>query len=139
MTGLDNSHIKHKERFDQFQSFANLKFGNLRPIDIDGFMEIHNKLFIFIESKTSDAPFSTGQRIALERLTDAIAVDPNKQAFCVVARHDTPAHEDVDTGNSIVHTYRHNGNWVDITALGYTVKDFIQSLLDTYIYNTGTK
>lgn len=133
MTILDNSHIRHKERFDQFQSFANLKFGKLRPIDIDGFMEFRNKLFIFIESKTIAAPFSTGQRIALERLVDAIAVDPNKQAFCVVARHDTPSNEDVDTGNSLVYCYRHGGQWHDISTLEYTVHDFVESLITTYI------
>lgn len=133
---LDNSHIRYKARFDQFQSFANLKFGNLRPIDIDGFMEIHNKLFIFIESKTFDAPFSTGQRIALERLTDAIAADPNKHAFTIIARHDTPVDETVDTGNSLVHTYRYDRMWIDISMLEYTVHDFIESLINTYIYNT---
>jgi len=133
MTILDNSHIRHKERFDQFQSFANLKFGKLRPIDIDGFMEFRNKLFIFIESKTVNAPFSTGQRIALERLTDAIAVDPEKQSFCIVARHDTPAHEEVDTGNSLVYSYRHGGKWHEVEMLGYTVRDFVESLIAAYI------
>lgn len=137
MTTLDNSHILYKERFNQFQSFANLKFGKMRPIDIDGYMEVHNKLFIFIESKTSTAPFSTAQRIALERLTDAIGADPNKHCYTIIARHDTPVDEPVDTGNSLVDTYRYNNEWVEISMLEYTVHDFIQHLLNTYIYTTN--
>jgi hypothetical protein len=131
-----DKHIQYKERFNQFQSFANLRFGAFRPIDIDGFMEIQNKLFIFIESKSSDAPISRGQELALERLTDAIAHDPKKQVFTLIARHFTPADEAVDTGNSLVHSYRHNGQWVEVSELNYTVRDFIEQLINTYIYNT---
>ena len=130
---MEATHIKHKERFNQFQNFSNIQFGKLRPIDIDGFLEIDNRLFIFLECKSGTTPLSKGQRIALERLTTAIEADPEKLAFCIIARHNTPAYLDVDTGNSLVHTYRHKGKWHDVSELEYTVHDFIQSLIHAYI------
>ena len=130
---MEAQHIKYKERFNQFQNFSNIQFGKLRPIDIDGFLEIQNRLFIFLECKAGDSPLSTGQRIALERLSDAIEHDEEKLAFCIIARHNTPANMDVDAGNSLVDTYRHKGKWHFIADLEYTVHDFIQSLIHTYI------
>lgn len=126
---LDTSHIQYQGRMHQFHNFTNLRFGKLRPIDIDGFLEIRNRLFIFIESKSSGAPFGGAQRMALERLTDAIGDGVNKFAYCIISRHDTPIGCDVDAGNSIVEIYRHDNRWIDISVLEYTVHDFIQSLI----------
>ena len=107
---LDQSHIQYQGRMHQFHNFTNLQFGRMRPIDIDGFLEIRNKLFIFVENKSIGAPFGGAQRVALERLVDAIDSE-DKFAYCIIARHDTPVGQDVDAGNSMVDIYRHNKNW----------------------------
>ena len=131
---LDQSHIQYQGRMHQFHNFTNLQFGRMRPIDIDGFLEIRNKLFIFVENKSIGAPFGGAQRVALERLVDAIDSE-DKFAYCIIARHDTPVGQDVDAGNSMVDIYRHNKNWIDISTLEYTVHDFIQSLIKLHTPN----
>lgn len=51
-----------------WREYANCFPRNIYPTDIDGMIEINNH-FLFVETKLPHAPMPTGQRIALERLS----------------------------------------------------------------------
>lgn len=88
MTELQNTnnHIFWTKRLTQPISFQGLDLGPLMfPTDIDACIEWKNKAYIFFELKTNDKPLSTGQRIALERLTKDIG--QHKYVITLVCEH----------------------------------------------------
>ena len=70
--------IKNRENAAKIKDFGSLRWGKISPTDIDGFIEIGNEKFIFIECKYGDSELPTGQRIALERLVDVVATTRSK-------------------------------------------------------------
>ena len=101
--------IRNRERVQQIRSFAGMRFGAISPTDIDGFFEIRDHVFVFIETKYGDSPLTTGQRKAFERLTDAI--EPPRWALFVVARHDQQLPHDIDVASCAVTRYRWKAQW----------------------------
>lgn len=129
---MPNPHYRNETLVRNFNILTGIKFGNIRPMDVDGFIEIHNKLFIFIETKHGDSPLQGAQRTALERLNDAVHnPDKDKHAFALVVSHDAVG--DIDVANSIVTEYRHNGKWYQIAELEYTTYDFVFNLIQIHI------
>lgn len=127
-----NPHYRNESLVRNFNILTGIKFGNIRPMDVDGFLEIHNKLFIFIETKHGDSPLHGAQKAALERLSDAVH-NPNKEKYSyliVVSHH---AQGDIDVATSLVTEYRHNGKWHQIAELGYTAYDFVYNLINIHI------
>jgi hypothetical protein len=116
---------------NSFNILTGIKFGNIRPMDVDGFIEIHNKLFIFIETKHGISPLQGAQKMALERLNDAVHTPPTKNAYLLVASHESDG--DIDVANSLITEYRHNGNWHWVADLGYTAYDFVYNLIEIHI------
>jgi hypothetical protein len=116
---------------NSFNILTGIKFGNIRPMDVDGFIEIHNKLFIFIETKHGISPLQGAQKTALERLNDAVHTPPNKNAYLLVASHESDG--DIDVANSLITEYRHNGQWHWVAELEYTAYDFVYNLIEIHI------
>jgi hypothetical protein len=100
--------FKNKEYARQLRSFGGLVFGSISPTDIDGCIEYKNKLFIWIESKFGNAKLPFGQRLAFERINDAIEKSGKPSIFIVANHH---AEEDIDLANSIVTEYRTCEKW----------------------------
>ena len=127
-----NPHYRNESLVRNFNILTGIKFGNIRPMDVDGFLEIHNKLFIFIETKHGDSPLHGAQKAALERLSDAVH-NPTKEkySYLIVVSH--YAQGDIDVANSLVTEYRHNGKWHPIAELGYTAYDFVYNLINIHI------
>lgn len=129
---MPNPHYRNESLVRNFNILTGIKFGKIRPMDVDGFIEIHNKLFIFIETKHGDSPLQGAQRTALERLNDAVHnPDKDKFAYTLVVSHNAVG--DIDVANSIVTEYRHNGNWYQIAELEYTAYDFVFNLIQIHI------
>lgn len=124
--------IRSHRLIRSFNDLTGLRFGNIYPTDIDGFLEIRNKLFIFIETKFGDAPIPAGQETALVNLADAIHnPDKNKFAYVLLVSHDCL--DTIDVANGWVTKYRANGKWIDVADLGYSAYDFVYNLIDLHI------
>lgn len=108
-----------------------MQYGNLAPTDFDAFIEFNNKVFIIIETKYLDAQMPLGQRLALERICDAI-YESGKIATVLVTSHDTPEDSDIDLGNSTVTKVRWQNKWVEINS-GEKLNDVVNKLKDKYI------
>lgn len=127
-----NPHYRNESLVRNFNILTGIKFGNIRPMDVDGFIEIHNKLFIFIETKHGNSPLHGAQRMALERLTDAVHnPKDNKHSYLLVVSHNDIG--DIDVANSIVTDYRHNGVWHNTTPYEYNAYEFVGNLIAMHI------
>jgi hypothetical protein len=123
--------IKSREHFSQIVSFASMTHGKLAPTDFDAFIEFNDRLFIIIETKYLDAQMPTGQRLALERICDAI-FESGRIATVLVTSHNTPKGEDIDLGNTILTKIRWEKKWVEINS-GEKLNDVVNKLKDKYI------
>lgn len=100
--------INNRALHGQFVDFSNLKFDKISPMDFDAFFEFKDELFIFVETKFKDAKMPLGQRLALERVCDAIQ-SPDQRAIVFVTSHN--ADGDIDLAGTIVTQYRYKFEW----------------------------
>lgn len=77
---------QHPERAKQLILFKGLEYGNITPTDFDGVIEYHDKFWIMYEVKCANAPFKTGQKLALERFIN-MASKAGKYGIALVAEH----------------------------------------------------
>ena len=124
---LEKHLFRDKEKARQLHDFAGLRFGNKVPTDIDAFLDLGNRAFVFVEAKYAEAPLPLGQRLALERLCTA-CVSETRAAYVLVASHNTPAPEDVDLGAAMVTTIFRDGRWRS-PLRELTVREAIDRLL----------
>lgn len=93
------------------RDFSGIRFGACTMTDIDGFMELGGRLFLFVESKFHHAPLPRGQALGLERLVDALhcpAVGRYAVAI-IVDQHEKLSL--VDYAELPVRCYRWCGQW----------------------------
>lgn len=128
MSDEDRGKIRNREQAQQLRDFSKLRFGKITPTDIDGFIEFQDKAFIFIEAKYGCSALPYGQRLALERLCDAIS---STGRFCsvLVAHHSCSPTEDIDFGLLKLSEYRINGKWIEPTST-WTLKEAIEVMKD---------
>jgi hypothetical protein len=114
--------IRNRKAAQQIRDFSGLRYGKITPTDIDAFIDFGNKTFIIVEGKHGNAELPYGQRLALERLCDAIT--NGIDAWLLVTRYDTPSDEDVNYASSKVTSYRHEKVWKN-TKKDVTLKQFV--------------
>jgi len=83
--------------------------GNYHASDIDGFFEIGNQIFVFIEIKYGSKEMLRGQALALERLVDVVG--ETKDAILIIGSHDYKPEADIDAGSCMVKKYRTRNKW----------------------------
>ena len=88
-------HIRNKDRLVQVLDYGGLRFGTIRPTDIDAVIEYKNKAYVIIEAKKSGAELPYGQRLCLERMANDLSKDKKKEALIVVTEHDAHDSKDV--------------------------------------------
>ncbi len=115
--------IHTRQRATQGRDFTGLLYGNITPTDLDGLIDFQDRVWIFIEVKYGATPVPFGQRLALERLADAVA-ESGRAALAIIAEHDTPAEKDIDVANCRVREYRSTGEWRALSR-PVTVRDLI--------------
>ena len=130
--GSMNDLIRNQRQIRKFNDLTGLRFGNIYPTDIDGFLEIRNKLFIFIETKFGNSPIPAGQAAALTNLADAIH-NPENQKFAYVLLVSHDCSDTIDVASGWVTKYRANGKWIDVADLNYSAYDFVYNLIDLHI------
>lgn len=110
----------------RIMDFSGLQWGKIHPTDIDGFIEFKDKLYIFIESKHGNAPLPTGQRLAFERLVDAIHNSGRISIGLVFSYQETA--DTVTIADLPVQSYRYRNDWhIPKTAL--TVRNAIEQMM----------
>jgi len=120
--------IRNKDFARQLNDFSGLRYGNITPTDIDGFIDFQNRLFIFMEGKHSGSKLHYGQRLALERLTDACHNPPGRIATCLIVDHNTPPEYDVNFAQGLVREFRWEGEWRLPQIAGLTVEEAVSQL-----------
>lgn len=101
--------IQNRERSKQVIDYSGIRYGNITPTDIDGFIEYHDKVYIFYEFKRKGYDMPHGQKLAFMRLVDALFCE-KKFALLIRCEHDTfNPNDDIDAANAIV-TWVYFGN-----------------------------
>jgi hypothetical protein len=119
--------IQNRGRARQLRNFSGLRFGNITPTDIDGFIEFRDRLFVYIEAKLAGAELPAGQRLALERNCDAVEAG-GRVAAVLIVEHDTEPEDDIDVGPCAVREYRFKAHWQEPIS-PTTCREAIERLL----------
>lgn len=130
--------IRLPERASQLIEFAGIRFENASPSDIDGLLEIHNKMFVLLEYKHASAPpMSCGQRKAIGRVTDQLGLN-GKHSCALIAKHWYPVGMIIEGANAIVMEVRWNGQWHNIEDQSRTVANCITGFYN-YVFKNPFK
>ena len=101
--------IQNPERGKQLIDYSGIKYGKITPTDIDGYIEYHNKAYIFYEYKFGNAQMPNGQRKALERLVDRLKTEA--EAVLLVCQHNTEASDEINGAEALVRWVYYRGKW----------------------------
>jgi hypothetical protein len=106
----DRGAIHTPTRARQLHDFSGLRIGNITPTDVDGFIDYQHKAFVFFELKFADNELPFGQRLALERVVDAIH-RPELRATLLVAEHQHEPDEMVDAAHCRMRSIYYQRKW----------------------------
>lgn len=99
--------IRNRDYITQIKDFSKLRIGTITPTDIDGLIEYKNRAFILFELKHGRGTVRGGQRLALERVIDALAI--SRPAVCFVCNHTCSG--DIDVARVTVCEFRYQSKW----------------------------
>ena len=127
-TNENRGKIQFRERKKQIIDFSGLKYDNITPSDIDGYIEYRNIASILYEFKYKNAELSDGQLKSLIRNTDKVA-KCGCDAVLFICRHEVDdPNEDVDAASTPVDEYYYNKTWYP--ANGRTAKEMTDAFMD---------
>lgn len=104
----DRGVIRNREFAQQIRDFSGLRWGKITPTDIDLFIEFGDTLYVLAEGKHGNAHLPYGQRLAFQRLVDALHHPPRISIGFIVS-HDCQG--DIDFAALPVREYRFRGAW----------------------------
>lgn len=119
-----DSFIRDRQRAAQIVDFGGLRWGLCMPTDVDAILDFSGLVWVIIEAKYKESEPPTGQRLALERMTDQLG--QNAYAICLLATHESEG--DVLLHECRVFRYRRSGEW-RIPDRRITVKEAIDDYL----------
>ena len=122
--------IRNRNYASQLRDFSGLRFGNITPTDIDGFIEFGDKLYIIIESKYRDTEMPYGQELALTRLCQRIAASGRPCYLLIVTFKNGMG--DIKYAQTIVARYMYDGDW-HVPKAETTLKQAIDILYHKHI------
>ena len=126
-TNENRGKIHRRARGQQIIDFSKIRYGNVTPTDIDGFIEKSNEAFVFYELKYADNEMPYGQETALRRLVD-LARAAGKKSVLFLCRHDVSNPEDdIDASKAIVDRIYFNSEWH--RGNGHTLKEASDSFM----------
>lgn len=129
---MERGKIENRERARQIRDFSGLRWKNITPTDIDSLVDFQNDIFIFTEYKVKGNELPFGQRLAIERVVDAIA-NSGKYCLGLIAEHETPINEDINCAKALVTEYRIGSRkeWA-VPKESRSVKETIDMVLERY-------
>lgn len=111
MYDSERGKIKFRDRARQIIDFSGIRYGNITPTDIDGLIEYHDKVVVFLEYKYDDNKLPYGQQLALERLANNCH-DAGKKSTVIVAEHYVhDCNNDICAADAIVRDFYYDGKW----------------------------
>lgn len=132
--------IYNRAYASQLRDFSGLRWGNITPTDIDGLVDFGAKAFVVLEIKHRGGNMPLGQRIAMERLIDNLALS-GVDAIGLVAEHNTNG--DIDCANCIVTEFRWRQCWYQDErqkTVRAAIEGFLKTVgLDRYLSPTTKK
>lgn len=105
----DRGVIRNREFAQKIRDFSGLRWGKITPTDIDMFVEFSGKLYVLAEGKHGSAQLPFGQRLAFQRLVDALHDPPERIAIGLIVEHHTEG--DIDFAQLPVRESRYQGEW----------------------------
>lgn len=117
--------IRNKKQAEQLRDFTNLKFGNITPTDIDGYIDYRGKCQIFMEAKYGGAELPNGQKRAIEVIVNSSTIP----AVAFVVSHYTDGM--IDMGNCEIKKYYFEGEW-RTTDKYKTLRQAVEAFLIKY-------
>ena len=92
----------YRSRARQLLAFDGLEHGNVAPMDLDGFIDWHDRKRILIEIKTKGTAVPFGERLSLQRMVDDFGM-LGKESIAIVADHTVfDTNEDVMVAECVV-------------------------------------
>lgn len=108
MNDVNRGKIRNVRYAEQIIDFSGLRFGNITPTNIDGYMDFWGKAHVFFEAKHLGSIPPIGQKLAFERVADPLA----PFSIYIIAEHDSPFHEQINAAETIVSTVRFLRKWI---------------------------
>lgn len=125
------SDINNRSRAKQLVDFNGLHYNfGILPTDIDGIIEIDDKVYILFELKLIGNELPRGQRLCFERLVDKIG--ERSCAVLLIAQHEIYDVEiDIPAAECIVIEWRnHKISYTEGKLIGKTIKEVIDIILE---------
>lgn len=120
--------VINRRRATQVRDFSGLRYGAITPTDIDALIDFGGKAYVLIEVKHAGTKLPYGQRLAIERVVDCLAL--NSLSLALIAEHDIGPDEDIDVGACVVVEYRARGLWLQprsVLSVRETVDRFLRA------------
>lgn len=116
--------IINRKRAKQLIDYSRVRFGNITPTDIDGFIDYRGECFVIIEYKLGNKALPPGQRRAFENLAN----NSVKPLLVIVAEHKViDTEKDIEAGSCMVREAYWSGKWHKYQ--GKTVTELIRAWL----------
>jgi hypothetical protein len=129
----ERGQVYRAERAEQLRDYSGLSLpGGVTPTDVDGYIEIQDKLYIIFELKHTGAEVPYGQELALQRMIDALE-DAGKEALLCFAYHDAPHDSVIIAHDAIVFKSRYRREW-NSSLTGCTLGDVVQRFYN-YVFD----
>ncbi|MBU1172997.1 MAG: hypothetical protein KKD44_25835 [Proteobacteria bacterium] len=136
MRDEDRGKIRNKKYISRLRDFSGLKWDKITPTDIDAFVEFSGRLFIFIEAKIKGTELERGQKLAFERLGDAITKGESYFIIADQEKTEKEPEDGIDYSILPVRKYRYKSKWYDPPQHGITVKEFIITVRKKYGFHS---
>ena len=119
-------------RMKQIISFEGMNImGNITPTDIDGYYEVHGKLFVFFEMKREGCELPQGQRLALTRNVDCLRIAGREAALFICTHNVVDERKPIIAKDTTVQKIYYRGKTYDYSGknlkLKYCVDDFMET------------
>ena len=120
--------IQNRDRAKQIIDFGGMRYGNITPTDIDGYIDYHDSAFVFLEMKLEGADMPYGQRLALERLVNSATASGHDACAMLCIHNKQNPDEDVKAADTQVRAIYWKGAWHP-PARQMTTKEMVDSFL----------
>ena len=126
--------IKDAAKVGQIVNFKGMLYGACSPTDIDLSIDFRGEVFVFVEFKYRGFGLTTGQKIHLLGLVDAIEAG-GKEAYAILAHHE--GDDQIPAADCLVDKVYSGGNWEKFTTT--TLHDLVSEIHKSYILKRKAK
>lgn len=109
------------------RDYTQLRWRNITPTDMDGYVEFGGELFVFFDLKSKGATILYGQELSFTRLVDSLKT----RAVFIVADHDTPFGEEILADKAVVTRWYERGQW-HTPSTTTTLLEFIDGIVPVH-------